>query len=202
MGMTMEVVRKATAGGKTYEQKKTLSGDSLVQVEAAIPAAKVGAMTTRTDNDTCTATMVTGHALADDDVVDVYWTVGGVNGRRLGMTAQVTGDSVVFDGGAGDNLPVNASALAVMKPVAKVMFFDGSTIQGVSCFTEKRGTVRFAGVDGVSDWTRELEAAGADNWYSTEDGDASPMAGDTITQVFFSHANTLGTSTMRASALT
>ena len=83
----------------------------VAQVSEEIPAAKTGTLTTRTDNDTGTLTMSASHGITTGAKIDIYWT----GGRRYNVTAgTVSGNSVPFDLGSGDNLPTNNTAVTVM----------------------------------------------------------------------------------------
>jgi hypothetical protein len=101
----------------------------------AAPAGKAGTLTTRTDNNTGVATLGTGHGLVQTDKVDVYWAAG----RRYGMDVGVVVDLVVpIDGGAGDNLPDQATALVVCKRVPVAAAVDGDDVVMLALSATKR----------------------------------------------------------------
>jgi hypothetical protein len=120
------------AGGNISQQfSRTADGGILRNV--AIPAAKAGQLTTRTDNDTGTLTMGAGHGITTGQIVDIYWNVGGVPGRRYGVTVgTVSGNSVPIDLGSGDNLPANNSAVTVSPQITVVIDIDGDNLALVS----------------------------------------------------------------------
>jgi hypothetical protein len=109
---TASVKNTLTTLGKTFLQQRTITTDGNVTKDPTLAVAKVGELTTRTDNDTGTVTMVAGHGFITGNRVDLYWS----GGHRYGMTVTVTVNSVVFDGGTGDNLPVVNTDITAMKP--------------------------------------------------------------------------------------
>lgn len=97
--------------------------------------AKAGTLTTRTDNDTGTITS-TAHGYAVNDIVDVYWS--GAGNVRYGMTVTSvpTADTFVADGGAGENLPAQASALTVAEQQIITAVITGDLIQIIGVVAE------------------------------------------------------------------
>jgi len=67
-------------------------------------------ITTRTDDNTGVATALTGHGIDSTDVVDVYW----LGGFRLGMVATVDTNAVTIEGGSGDPLPLDNTAVILV----------------------------------------------------------------------------------------
>jgi hypothetical protein len=196
MGIRIEVTTKAVVNGQALSQVKNVDGSTSVLMDHDVPAAKAGTLATRTDDNTGTFTMVTGHGLTTGAIVDVFWA----DGARLGMEATVTGDSIVLDGGSGDVLPAQTTICGMMVPVEKVLNIVGNSALVLACSTTKRGVVKFAESGGTVHLTRVMGLAGAWNWYDGN-GDANPIAGDTIAKVFLSHGFTGGTNNMRASGL-
>src|SRR5678815_5092823 len=104
-----------TVDGTTYSRNTTVTADGVVRMDKTganvLAAAKVGQLTTRTDNDTGTLTMVAGHGITTGARLDIFWEEAGVKGARYGVTVgTVATNSVPFDLGAGDNLPTNLTA--------------------------------------------------------------------------------------------
>jgi hypothetical protein len=122
-----------SGAGGNISQSWSRTADGGILRNVAVPAAKVGSITTRTDNTTGTFTMNAGHGLTTGQKVDVYWTVGGVSGRRYGVTlGTVATNSVPFSGGAGDNLPANNSAVTVSPQITVVIDIDGDNLSFLS----------------------------------------------------------------------
>ena len=120
-------------------------------------AAKTGSLSTRTDDNTGVATLSTGHGILTNDVVDVYWD-GGV---RFGMLATVSGNAVSLDGGAGDNLPAQDTAVTVVKQTPIEVNFDGDTLKIIGIFyrntadteAKRTWTCRMPGTPRSRKWT-------------------------------------------------
>lgn len=197
MPETMTLQKTGTIDGVSYIERITTEGDSIERASPSIPAAKVGQLTTRTDANTGVLTMVTGHGFATSDKIDVFWT----GGSRRAMDATVATNAVTVDGGSGDDLPANLTAITAMKPVEVVFDLDGDTAVGLSVYSPKAGYVVF--VDNVpadiAAATYQLDAGEGKSWI---DGDGTnPLASATITKVKFSHGDSAAARTMVASVV-
>lgn len=187
-----------TVDEQSYQETISAEGDSIERASPTVPVAKVGTLTTRTDDDTGTFTMNSGHGFSTSDKIDVFWSTG----SRRNMTATVTGDSVVLDGGSGDNLPVATTAITAMKPVEVLMDIDGDQVVAVAVYSPKAGYIVFVddGPADISDATYQLDAGEGKGWVSG-DGGTNPLTGDTVTKVKFSHGNSAAAQTMRAAVV-
>ena len=173
-----------------------VGGVTVQQTLAALAAARVGTLTTRTDNDTGVATLSTGHGIVTNDVVDVYWA-GGV---RYGMDATVATNAVTIDGGSGDNLPAQGTAVTVTKQVDVEINFDGDDAQVVAVFYDNPDdTGAKAHLDLQDSGDASIEeidlvhntANGADaGIYDIANGDTNVFSGNRITQGKVSHDST------------
>ena len=65
--------------------------------EVALPIAKAGTLTTRTEDDTGEATLGAGHGITTGAIVDIYWS----GGRRYGVTVGTVAGNVVPFGAPG-----------------------------------------------------------------------------------------------------
>lgn len=92
---------------QSYREDLTSTGTVLVQVSPSIPAAKPGQLTTRTDANTGTLTMESGHGISTGQTIIIFWSGGG----RRSIVGTVSGDSVPFDNGSGDDLPANLTEI-------------------------------------------------------------------------------------------
>jgi len=81
--------------------------------DPTLAAAKTGSLTTRTDDNTGTLTMASGHGISTGNRLDVYWATGIPYGMTVGS---VSVNSVPIDGGAGDNLPTANTSITAMVP--------------------------------------------------------------------------------------
>lgn len=194
-----------TVDGSSYTKTQTIPADGIVRKEKAgasvLAAAKVGQLTTRTDNDTGTLTMNPGHGIGTGNRLDVYWTEGGVKGARRGMTVgTVSGDSVPIDGGAGDNLPTNLTAVTAQVPASENFAVVGNDVQFIFAKASRRGIIVFADGSNVelAALATEIQGDSSNNgyqWY-TGSGITNPLSGDTVVKVFFSNGDSTGTNEM------
>jgi len=108
----------APFSGLTFHCEAFADGDqgspyaiSMGPIAAAVTAD--GTLTTRSDDDTGVLTMDDGmHGIATGDVVDVQWA----DGSRLAITVgTVAGTTVPIDGGRGDVLPAESTAVTVVR---------------------------------------------------------------------------------------
>lgn len=194
--------------GISVVRSTTVYADGVVRKgkggDTALAVAKIGQLTTRTDNDTGTLTMNGGHGITTGVRLDVYWTESGVKGARYGMTVgTVAGDSVPIDGGGGDNLPTNTTAVTAQVPAEEELLFTGNNVQFAFAKSDRRGIIVFATsapatVKAVVD---PLEGDTGGGWvWDTENGLTNPFAGASVAKVFFSNGDSSNTNTMVAGA--
>lgn len=138
---TMRTIIKTTLGGVSGNFTETIDveGDGYAYHDPEVPAAKTGTLTTRTDDNTGTFTMTTGHGFTTSMKIDVFWS----GGQRRDMTATVTGDSVVLDGGTGDVLPIATTSITAQNPTIVEVTIDGADCIGLAVATPKKGFVVF-----------------------------------------------------------
>lgn len=197
--VTLSKVISATIGGVVISgtTTRTRSGETPTPLDDnAIPAGKVGSLTTRTDNDTGVATMVAGHGFVTNDVVDVYWD-GGV---RYNMTATVATNAVTVDGGAGDNLPAQATALVVSLRRIATFTFDPAQVQLLAAKADQRASIRFMATAVVA---KALDLASDEvySWVADDDDEVDPIGTDPITAIHFSSGYSGGTNRVRVGQL-
>lgn len=194
----------ATIDGVRYTRETLQTSDNKGGSSPDVAAAKTGQLTTRTDNDTGVLTMAGGHGIITGNLVDVYWTVGGVNFSRTGMTATVAVNAVTVDGGSGDNLPTNLTNVTAMVPHSEDLSCVGDNVQEIVISSPVYGNVTFAESDGTTLLgTIELtpDDAGSPNytyhWWPGK-GETNPLAGDTVGKILFSHGDSAGANEMTA----
>ena len=194
MGVTVE----SRVGTETFSQTADVTADSSIRTAPTVAAAKAGTLTTRTDNNTGTFTMASGHGFLTNDKIDVFWS----GGQRRGMTATVTGDSVVLDGGTGDNLPVATTAITAMKPHEENFALDGDDLAGLTVFSPVPAFVVFVdGSDAVIGDPITLTGTGGSGYvWSPGLGADNPLAGGTVAKVLLSHGSAAA-QTLRVIAL-
>lgn len=185
---TYTVTESINYNSQTFGVVRTVTGENFVgsQPPSGIPAANAGTLTTRTDNDTGTVTLSGGHTVVNGRV-DAYWA----DGSRIGMTATVTVNSVVIDGGAGDNLPAQDAAIRLTNPTEGNIDFTAAAAVGAIVYSQLGGsdypaTVVFAESDDSTVATYELTATVPNQEWSQA---ATPFGAD-VAKVFFSQGNT------------
>jgi hypothetical protein len=165
-----------SVGGVTVNQTISLSADNAQVYEIALPAGHAGALSGRTDNNTAVATLATGHGIQTDAVVDVFWA-GGI---RYGMTATVSGNDVMIDGGTGDDLPATATAVVVTPQVTFNAPIDGDEVEIVTVSSTQRAHVDFRDASAATIKALPLNANQQWPWWSGSGG-TNPLTGNAIT---------------------
>jgi len=177
-----------------------------VKVKKTIPAVpdsqRGKVLTTRTNEASGVITAGTGHTIANNHVVDVYWT----GGRRFGMVATVDNLAVTVINGAGDNLPeLNTNTMSLMKQIEMPeCLFDGDNTKIFGAFYKNPGSpTALAHVDLQDDAAASIEDldiveerafGGLQHIINVEAGDDNPFAGEVVETALGSHdAATEGT---------
>lgn len=198
--MTLKMI--TSLGGKTGNSQIVAEGDGIISKSVTLDPAKTGNLTTRTDANTGALTMVTGHGITTAARLDVYWT----GGCRYGMTVgTVATNSVPIDGGAGDVLPADESAITAMVPSEEVFAVDGDDVVGLEIYSTVYGTIILADGSDASLLVKQIGgSANTDQkayaWFEDRDP-VNPIAGDTVAAVFFSHGSSTTAANMRVQAL-
>lgn len=179
-------------GNLAFAASATIESPLATPWSVALGTAKPGSLTTRTDNDTGVVTMSPGHGLSTGRM-DVYWT----GGSRYGMTGTVTGNSIAIDGGGGDNLPVQDTAVTVITPTSEPVALTGNNAVAIAVNCPAGGRVVFADSGNTTIFAvSERSAANPSYVWTSGDGGANPLAGGTVAKVFLSHGSTTVTPTM------
>lgn len=171
-------------GGVTINKTIQRTGDHPNAYSAIpLPAGKAGTLSTRTDNNTGVATLSGGHGLATLDVVDVFWS----GGARYGMDCTVATNDVTIDGGAGDNLPAEDTAVVLTKQVTINTQIDGDAAQLIAVLLEstnsastEAGSIDFQDASHASIEQIDL-VANQPQVFDLEAGGTNPFTGNVIT---------------------
>lgn len=201
MSMQMTIAQSIVAGGKTFAERRTLSGDALDAREVSLAAAKAGTLAVRTSDTVGSLTLGASHGVTTGARLDLYWTLSGVHYARRGITVgTVSGTTVPISGGSGDVLPIATTAITAMVPQEESFAVEGDDLVGLTMFTEARGQVVLAASDDSEHFARTLLSGGAYFWY-TNGPDTNPIAGDSVAKVFLSHADSTAAKIIRLAAL-
>lgn len=188
----------ASALGISVSVNRDVSGDGGVVKTPTVPRAKIGTLTTRTDNDTGVITAETGHGIISTNKVDVYFE----DGKRVQMVATVAGDLITVDGGTGDNLPALDSDVTFMKPQVEDFAFDGDNMIYLIANADARATIRI--MDDVPGLAKQIDIESSSDGYvwNSSSGEANPLVGDDILTVEMSHEDGVNARDVRCGAVT
>lgn len=180
-------------GGVTLNGTLNRSAVSQVGHSPALEAAQAGTLSTRTDEDEGILTLGADHGIQTADVIDLYWTVAGVDGRRYNVVVgTVAGTNVPFSGGSGDDLPVQDTAITAQKQLVIDTDFDGDKLEAIGALCGKRGHVSFYESGAVL--ALAVDLAAGEPWYWLSDGPfANPLAGKVIDYAVVTQAATTAT---------
>lgn len=180
------------ANGRTFRTIQEADYDNVLQAEPmALPGAKTGVLTTRTDDDTGSVTAEVSHGITTAAIVDVFWQNADLTyGVRRGMTVgTVSGTTVPIDGGAGDNLPLAATNLRLMTRHSEALVVTGNNVVGIFISFPQPGQITFADASNVELHAVDMTDIDAYGWTALS-GITNPLAGDAVAKVFFSQFGT------------
>jgi hypothetical protein len=195
LGKKVKIDKTVTIDGVKQTQSLTVTADNRTSISpTSIGAAKTGQLTTRTDNDTGTLTMASGHGITTGARLDLYWfnSDGTVLGHRRGiLVGTVSTNSVPIDAGAGDNLPTNLTNIKAMVPNSETVSVVGANAVHVSFTCDLPAVVVFAQADNTEIAYKVFTAAdgGSWSWTSGVDDAANPVTGQTVGKVFVSQGS-------------
>lgn len=190
--------RSYVLGGLNFVISGTISSDLAPPFSVTLAAAKTGTLTTRTDSDTGILTMSSGHGITTAARLDIYWTnTDGSMGRRYGVTVgTVSTNSVPFDLGGGDNLPLVNTEITAQVPNEEVFAVEGDDAVAVACACVNGGTVVFAESDNSTVFAATLTPTGTSYVWTSSDGGTNPLAGGTVAKVFLSQPSSTASGLM------
>lgn len=196
---TITHAQSISGGGVTIQPLAvTRTNSGMIALEDTLNAAKAGVLTTRTDNNTGTLTLGSGHGITDGQIIDVFWS-GGV--QRTVTVGTVSGTSVPIDGGIGDNLPIATTAITacVQKAINLAIDGDNADILAVVLETVDKSLRTAANVqflDAAADVIAEIDlVTNVPQVWDIEGGSANPFTGDPITNLKASQGNSTSTET-------
>lgn len=181
--------------GLSIQSKIERTAPGQIGQEVPLPAAKAGSLTTRTDDDTGVVTLSTGHGIVSTDVVDAYWA----DGVRYGMVATVSANDVTVEGGAGDVLPADETAVNLAKQVTIDTDFLGNLVKAIVASSTLRGNIEFREAAATAAGVK-LPAGESWRWFS-EQGITNPLAGKAIASIQASCGNSSAAATLKLGVL-
>lgn len=188
-----------SGGGVTIQTQPVVRTSSgAIGLEDTLSAAKIGALTTRTDDNTGTLTMNSGHGFTDGQILDVYWS-GGV--QRNVVIGTVSTNSVPIDSGIGDNLPADETEITAVVQQSINLAIDGDNVKLIAVVLETvdktiRTAANVAFRDAAADQIAEIDlVTNVPQVWDITGGSANPFTGDPITNLKASQANSTTTET-------
>lgn len=196
----------AAVAGTSLQKTYTRSGNTEIALEVTLPVGKAGTLKVRTDDNT--GQVETSGAVASvivNDKVDVFWS-GGV---RYGMNVDaVNGGSDTFDldGGAGDVLPAQATAVVMTEQVVENIALDGDNAAVVAVIVEDTsggsGAAHVDFQDAGNASIAEIDlVANVPQLYDIASGAANPFTGNPVTHLHASNGSSSNAVTLKVVAV-
>jgi len=189
----------------TFENRVNITADGELIKNPVIGPAKVGSLTTRTNNTQGVITLVTGHGLTTGKK-DIYWTnVDGTKGSRYNVDGTISTDALTITGGAGDNLPAlvsGAFAVTVQTPQVEPFAYAAAGIIGFVAACQYQACVVVVDGTGTPVVLVGAQIDGPLDSYiwTLASGVATPFSAATV-NVYLSHAYPDGSAVVLANAL-
>jgi hypothetical protein len=195
------VVKTVSVDGTEFNSTRAPSATGKVVRGATLAAAKTGTLTTRTDDNTGTLTMSSGHGITTGNKIHLYWVnTDGTRGFAHTVAGTVATNSVPIDTGAGDNLPPLNTAVTAMVPTSYdfVVEYANLVLLAFRCDQPAYAVVRQSG--GTVE--EAVEVTGSTGSYSWDSGDgtSNPLAAD-VTSVDVSHGDATASRAVKLVAL-
>lgn len=191
------------AGGVSIRKTITRTADHPNSYEVSLAAGKAGQLTTRTDANTGTLTMGGGHGITTGAIIDIYWSGGVQYNVTVGT---VSGNSVPFDAGVGDNLPTNLTNVVACVQTVINTPIDGDRLAILGICLESseasgaKGHVDFQ--DASDDSIAELDLVGNEpRVFDITGGATNIFTGDPITHIQASNGSSTAAATLKIVAL-
>lgn len=179
----------------------TAAGADIKSPVGGVAPAKVGALTTRTNDTDGELTMAADHGITTGARLDLYWTTGSRRGITVGTVAT---NQVPISGGAGDVLPADETDITAMVPIEEEILLTGDDVSLLAFYSNVYGTIVLAdAMDAEIMAVLTGASLGGQQsyiWNALRDTD-NPVAGEDVAKAFFSHGSSTETADMRVAAL-
>jgi hypothetical protein len=187
---TASIAIQGTVAGVSFGATSSRTASGVIGQEVTLNAGAAGVVANRTDNDTTDVTLSGGHGQTNG-TYDIFWT-GGI---RRGMTGTVASDTLSLDGGAGDNLPADTTAVVVCKQTSIDIDVVGDNVQALIVQASKRASVDFQEAGPASIVAFDIPEAEAVAWINeTTETSApaytNPLGGKTVVSAAASSGST------------
>lgn len=199
--LNIAVSVSGNGGVISYATPRTAEGGS--NREVSIPAGKAGTLTTRTDNETGSLTLGSGHGITTGQIIDLFWSGGARYGITVGTVSGTTVPIGADNAGSGDNLPTAATAIVASPRTLISADVDGDNLVALACqmlFASRSETAQSHASfqDASSDIIAPIDLeANSVRFYDVEGGDANPFTGDPITKIYVSNGSSAAAATFK-----
>lgn len=192
-----------TGLGGNISRQLSREADAGIALDVSVPKGYAGTLSTRTDNETGTLTLSSGHAITTGMIVDLYWS----GGKRTGITVgTVSVNSVPIgadDSGSGNNLPSQDTVIVASERIPFNIALDGDAVSILGLQMKYNNSTETAEsraifVDSADDVIATIDlTANEARVYDIEAGDDNPFTGDPITDAFVSNASSSYDATLK-----
>jgi hypothetical protein len=198
MAITGRVNLVCNVNGRTYSGTVSEDADSDLAHAETVPAAASGTLSARGSTTAGTLTLEDGHGIQTANVLDMFWD----GGSRYGVVAgTVNVDAVPISGGAGDDLPAQATAITACVRQSVVSNFVGDDLVLLCLQANKRCSVDFLNGAGASIKRYEFDANKAVFWAKDLGGVNNPFAGATVAALKLGNADSSAAASINIDAL-
>jgi len=171
---------KIRVGARDITSDATYENEGLIDINVDLPAGLAAEIATKTDGDTCTITLPSGHGLTDGDY-DVHW---GADSVHYGAAGTIVANELSLDGGDGDDFPAGGEDVVVSKRTVIVMPLSGDLLTAIAVHCTRRAHVEFLSGAAASIKALKLAAGAARRWAADLGFDSTnPLAAATVATV-------------------
>jgi len=142
-----------------------------------------------------------GHGL-ETGTYDGHWADDGTGqpGCRYGMSGTVDGNTMAIEGGGGDSLPVDDTALVVQVAEVYDQTFDGDNLVLIGASASRQAQIVFWDSDDVALCAIFLSTGNAYGW-AANTGDTTPITGNAVAYTTVSNGSATYTNNIKITGL-
>lgn len=174
-------------GGDSYSENASVDTGRTLGFNETQGKAQAGTLSVRTSNSVGTLVMGAAAVITTGARFDLYWSAAGVIYHRRGCTAgTVSGTSVPFTGGSGDNLPIATTVIQAVMPTVTLITVTASAVLAFVLASQKPGLFVITDASDAEIFYVLLQNNNSVYVWYTGCGIATPLSG-TIGKVYMSH---------------